>query len=65
MHGRAYNRTRYLDERKAMMQAWSDYLDLLKAKIFAEYLAFIELDFYLLLLLIVSFAHNNWLPVKK
>lgn len=31
MHGRAYNRTRYLDERKAMMQAWSDYLDLLKA----------------------------------
>jgi len=32
MHGRAYNRTKYLDERKAMMQAWSDYLDDLKAK---------------------------------
>ena len=30
MHGRAYNRTRYLDERKVMMQAWSDYLDSLK-----------------------------------
>ncbi|MHA3098342.1 tyrosine-type recombinase/integrase [Acinetobacter brisouii] len=30
MHGRAYNRTRYLDERKMMMQAWSDYLDQLK-----------------------------------
>lgn len=30
MHGRAYNRTRYLDERKVMMQSWSDYLDSLK-----------------------------------
>ena len=30
MHGRAYNRTRYLDERTLMMQAWSDYLDQLK-----------------------------------
>lgn len=30
MHGRAYNRTRYLDERTLMMQAWSDYLDSLK-----------------------------------
>lgn len=29
--GRAYNRTSYLPERKAMMQAWSDYLDELKA----------------------------------
>ena len=27
--GRAYNRTTYLDERKKMMQAWSDYLDTL------------------------------------
>jgi integrase len=27
MHGRAYNRTKYLEERQAMMQAWSDYLD--------------------------------------
>ena len=25
--GRAYNRTQYLDERKAMMQTWADYLD--------------------------------------
>ena len=32
MHGRAYNRTKYLDERKVMMQAWSDYLDTLKEK---------------------------------
>lgn len=32
MHGRAYNRTKYLDERTIMMQAWSDYLDSLKAK---------------------------------
>lgn len=30
MHGRAYNRTKYLDERTDMMQAWSDYLDQLK-----------------------------------
>ena len=30
MHGRAYNRTKYLEERTEMMQAWSDYLDNLK-----------------------------------
>ncbi|MCF7994706.1 MAG: integrase arm-type DNA-binding domain-containing protein [Chromatiaceae bacterium] len=29
--GRAYNRTAYLDERRAMMQAWADYLDSLKS----------------------------------
>lgn len=28
--GRAYNRTTFLEERKGMMQAWSDYLDTLK-----------------------------------
>ena len=28
--GRAYNRTTYLPERKAMMQAWADYLDALR-----------------------------------
>ncbi|MDA8093180.1 MAG: integrase arm-type DNA-binding domain-containing protein [Betaproteobacteria bacterium] len=28
--GKAYNRTRFLDERRAMMQAWADYLDKLK-----------------------------------
>ena len=28
--GRAYNRTTYLEERRAMMQAWADYLDTLK-----------------------------------
>lgn len=32
MHGRAYNRTKYLEERKGMMQAWSDYLDQLACK---------------------------------
>ena len=31
MHGRAYNRTKHLPERKMMMQAWADYLDQLKA----------------------------------
>ena len=31
--GRAYNRTTHLPERKAMMQAWADYLDGLKAKV--------------------------------
>jgi integrase len=31
-NGRAYNRTKYLPERKQMMQAWADYLDTLKAK---------------------------------
>ena len=30
MHGRAYNRTVFLPERKVMMQAWADYLDKLK-----------------------------------
>lgn len=29
-NGRAYNRTRHLDERAAMMQAWADYLDRLR-----------------------------------
>ena len=29
-NGRAYNRTAHLPERKAMMQAWADYLDGLK-----------------------------------
>jgi len=29
--GRAYNRTRFIKERVAMMQAWADYLDALKA----------------------------------
>lgn len=32
MHGRAYNRTKYLEERAVMMQAWSDYLDGLMCK---------------------------------
>ena len=32
MHGRAYNRTKYLEERSVMMQAWSDYLDQLTHK---------------------------------
>ncbi|MEF9958037.1 MAG: integrase arm-type DNA-binding domain-containing protein [Acinetobacter sp.] len=32
MHGRAYNRTKYLEERIIMMQAWSDYLDSLKSE---------------------------------
>ena len=31
MHGRAYNRTVFLDERRVMMQAWADYLESLKA----------------------------------
>ena len=30
-NGRAYNRTSHLDERRKMMQQWSDYLDKLKA----------------------------------
>ncbi len=29
--GRAYNRTKFIDQRKEMMQAWGDYLDKLKA----------------------------------
>lgn len=32
MHGRAYNRTKHLDKRTAMMQRWSDYCDELKEK---------------------------------
>jgi integrase len=29
--GSAYNRTKFLPQRKAMMQAWADYLDKLKS----------------------------------
>jgi integrase len=29
-NGRAYNRTKYLPQRKEMMQKWADYLDELK-----------------------------------
>ncbi|RME85092.1 MAG: DUF4102 domain-containing protein [Caldilineae bacterium] len=29
--GRAYNRTRFLDKRREMMQRWADYLDMLRA----------------------------------
>ncbi|GGY79926.1 tyrosine-type recombinase/integrase [Marinobacter zhanjiangensis] len=32
MHGRAYNRTEFLDERRSMMQHWANYLDELKAR---------------------------------
>jgi integrase len=28
--GAAYDRTKYLDDRREMMQAWADYLDKLK-----------------------------------
>lgn len=27
VHGRAYNRTQFLNERREMMQRWADYLD--------------------------------------
>ncbi|OWJ57808.1 tyrosine-type recombinase/integrase [Paraburkholderia caledonica] len=30
VNGRAYNRTRFLDDRKTMMQQWADYLDRLR-----------------------------------
>jgi integrase len=30
LHGTAYNRTKFLDERKIMMQEWADYLDELR-----------------------------------
>lgn len=30
VNGTAYNRTRFIDERRVMMQAWADYLDKLK-----------------------------------
>lgn len=33
MHGRAYNRTIFLDERREMMQTWSNYLDELKSSV--------------------------------
>jgi hypothetical protein len=29
--GRAYNRTEFVEQRRAMMQSWADYLDKLKA----------------------------------
>jgi hypothetical protein len=30
-NGRAYNRTRYLEQRMKMMQRWADYLDSLRS----------------------------------
>jgi integrase len=33
LHGTAYNRTTYLDERILMMQEWADYLDELRSKL--------------------------------
>jgi len=38
--GTAYNRTRFLDDRRKMMQAWSDYLDELKATEFGKVVSF-------------------------
>ena len=38
--GTAYNRTKFLDDRRKMMQAWSDYLDDLKAGNFAKVVPF-------------------------
>ena len=32
-NGRAYNRTTYLEQRKAMLQRWADYLDELRRKV--------------------------------
>jgi hypothetical protein len=32
MHGRAYNRTEFIEDRRQMMQAWADYLDTIKSK---------------------------------
>jgi hypothetical protein len=29
--GSAYNRTKFIEQRKTMMQSWADYLDELKA----------------------------------
>jgi integrase len=34
-NGRAYNRTKHLDQRHKMMQDWADYLDDLKAQALA------------------------------
>jgi integrase len=36
-NGRAYNRTKFLPERHAMMQAWSDYLECLRAPTESEF----------------------------
>ena len=38
--GTAYNRTKFLDDRRKMMQAWSDYLDELKATNFSKMVPF-------------------------
>jgi hypothetical protein len=31
--GRAYNRTTHLPQRRAMMQRWADYLDILRQQV--------------------------------
>ena len=36
VHGRAYNRTRHLEKRTEMMQAWADYLDQLKLNLASQ-----------------------------
>jgi len=38
--GTAYNRTKFLDDRRKMMQAWGDYLDELKATNFSKVVPF-------------------------
>ena len=40
--GTAYNRTKFYDERRRMMQAWSDYLDDLKAADFSKVVPFVH-----------------------
>jgi len=37
--GRAYNRTKHLEERRRLMQAWADYLDSLKAGAASQYVS--------------------------
>ncbi|MGD0839410.1 MAG: integrase, partial [Polyangia bacterium] len=32
-HGRAYNRTMFLEDRRRMMQDWADYLEKLQADV--------------------------------
>ena len=38
--GMAYNRTKFLDDRRRMMSAWADYLDKLKAANFEKVVLF-------------------------
>jgi integrase len=46
--GRAYNRTKFLEERHKMMQQWADYLDKLKGKGLWQFVGIFTIEYSIL-----------------